>query len=237
MDLSKEYVEDLLVRMSHHSSAIENNTISLPETVSIILHNTVPNKVSLRELYEIDNHRHAMEYLLSPETLKKDFTFDILFETHAILMDRLHHERGKFKTEENFMKGADFDAAHPKETPMLMKQWIDNVNFRLNTSHSDKDVIDLVCESHIEFERIHPFADGNGRTGRLIMNYLLLKKDIAPLIIEKKDKERYIYFIANQDGKSFSDFAEEKIKKEQKRIKSFAPSKVNKKNKHSEFES
>ncbi len=221
MVLPNEYVEDLLVRMSYHSSAIENNTISLPETVSIILHNTVPNKVSLRELYEIDNHRHAMEYLLSPDTLEKDFTFDILCDTHAILMDRLHHERGVFKTEENFIKGVDFDTAHPKETPVLMKQWMDNVNFRMDILHSNKDVINLVCESHIEFERIHPFADGNGRTGRLMMNYLLMKKDIAPLVIEKQEKERYIYFLANQDAKSFSDFAEEKINKEGKRIKSF----------------
>lgn len=87
-----------------------------------------------------------------------------------------------------------------------------------------------VCESHIEFERIHPFADGNGRTGRLIMNYLLMKNDIAPLVIEKVDKERYIFFLANQDVNGFSDYAEEKIQKERKRMKSFEPSKAYKEN-------
>ena len=178
MELPKEYMEDLLVRMSHHSSAIENNTITLPETVSIILHNTVPNKVSLRELYEIDNHRHAMEYLLSPDTLNEEFTFDILFTTHAILMDRLHHERGMFKTEVNYIKGADFDTVDPKEAYIVMKQWLDNVNYRLDVAESKIEIIETVCESHISFERIHPFADGNGRTGRLVMNYLLMKNDI-----------------------------------------------------------
>lgn len=221
MKLPKEYVDDLLVRMTHHSSAIENNTISLPETASIILHNTVPNRVSLRELYEIDNHRYAMEYLFSQDMLEKDFTFDILFKTHELLMNRLHHERGMFKTEQNFIKGSDFNTASPQETPLLMKQWIDNVNYRMEIASTSKDVIDLVCESHIDFERIHPFADGNGRTGRLIMNYLLMKKEIAPLIIEKQEKERYMYFLATQDVNSFSDFAEEKINKEQKRIQSF----------------
>lgn len=230
MKLPKEYMEDLLVRMSHHSSAIENNEITLPETVSIILHNTIPNKASLREVYEIDNHRYAMEYLLSPETLEKDFTFDILFDTHAILMDRLHHERGRFKTEANYIRGADFDTVHPDNAFMVMKQWLDNVNYRMEIAESDNDIIDLVCDSHIEFERIHPFADGNGRTGRLIMNYLLMKNDIAPLVIEKEDKERYIFFLANQDVKGLSDYAEEKIKKERKRMKSFEPSKAYKEN-------
>lgn len=84
MKLSNEYMEDILVRMSHHSSAIENNTITLPETVSIILHNTVPNRVSLREVYEIDNHRYAMEFLMNSDTLEKDFDLDIIFDTHEI---------------------------------------------------------------------------------------------------------------------------------------------------------
>lgn len=221
MRLTNEYFDDLLIRMTHHSSAIENNTISLPETVSIILHNTVPNRVSLRELYEIDNHRYAMEYLLSAETIEKDFTIDILFETHQLLMNRLHHERGKFKTEQNYIQGTDLDTAPPQETPLLMKQWIDNVNYRMQNAKTNKDIINIVCESHIEFERIHPFADGNGRTGRLLMNYLLMKKSIAPLIIEKDEKEKYMYFLATQDVEKFSAFAEEKINKENKRIQSF----------------
>lgn len=73
-----------------------------------------------------------MEYLLSPDTLNKEFTFDILFTTHAILMDRLHHERGMFKIEFNYTKGADFDTVDPKEACMVMKQWLDNVNDRLD---------------------------------------------------------------------------------------------------------
>ena len=222
MYLSKEYMKDLLVRLTHHSNAIENNTISLPETVSILLHQTVPKQVSLRELYEIDNHGYAMEYLLSQDTLNQDFSLDIIFETHRILMDRLHHERGTFKTEVNYIKGADFDTIHPSNVHLEMKQWIDNVNYRIGVAGTVKQMIDLVCESHIQFERIHPFADGNGRTGRLIMNYLLMKNDIAPLIIEKTDKESYIFFLANKDVTGFSDYAEKKIFKEQTRVDSFS---------------
>lgn len=105
-----------------------------------------------------------------------------------------------------------------------MKQWLDNINYRIEASGTNQDIIDLVCESHIEFERIHPFADGNGRTGRLVMNYLLVKNDIAPLVIEKEDKERYIFFLANQDVEALSNYAQDKIKKEFSRMKSFESS-------------
>lgn len=224
MKLSKEYMEDLIVRMSHHSNAIENNTITLPETVSILLHNTVPNNVSLREVYEIDNHRYAMEYLLSHDTLEEVFSLDVLLKTHEILMDRLHHERGMFKSEVNYIKGADFDTVAPSNAYIVMKQWLDNINYRIEASETNQDIIDLVCESHIEFERIHPFADGNGRTGRLVLNYLLVRNDIAPLVIEKEDKERYIFFLANQDVEAFSNYAQDKIKKEFSRMRSFESS-------------
>lgn len=230
MKLSNEYMEDILVRMSHHSSAIENNTITLPETVSIILHNTVPNRVSLREVYEIDNHRYAMEFLMNSDTLEKDFDLDIIFDTHEILMDRLHHERGMFKTEQNYIKGADFNTCSPQDAYMLMKQWVDNINYSIGNAADESEIIDLVCESHIEFERIHPFADGNGRTGRLLMNHLLLKNEIPPFVIEKDDKEEYIYFLANQDSEGLSNYAKEKIEIERKRIKSFEPPKLNEKN-------
>lgn len=92
--LPDKYIADLLVRMSHYSNAIENNTITLPETVSIIVHSVIPNNVSLREFYEIDNHQYAMEYVLSANILEEKFSIDTLLKMHEILMDKLHHEKG-----------------------------------------------------------------------------------------------------------------------------------------------
>lgn len=71
--LVKDYVDDILVRAAHHSSAIENNTITLSETISILLHNTIPGGISVREFYEIENHKMAFNYLCEPLHLNLRF--------------------------------------------------------------------------------------------------------------------------------------------------------------------
>jgi Fic family protein len=217
--LMKDYVDDLLVRATHHSSAIENNTITLNETISILLHHTIPGSVSVREFYEVDNHRMAFNFLI--QNLEQDFNLSTIHETHSILLERLHHERGKFKSQENAIIGANFPTTSPSETPILMQQWVENINYRIESAISDEEIIQVVCESHIEFERIHPYADGNGRTGRLLMIYLLLKNNIHPLLINKDDKYKYITFLAEQDGKGFTEYANGVIQKERERYLSF----------------
>lgn len=215
----KEYMDDILVRATHHSSAIENNTITLNETISILLHNTIPGDISVREFYEVENHRTAFNYLI--DNLDQDLSLSMVNDIHAMLLDRLHHEKGKFKSQGNAIVGAEFSTASPQETPMLMYQWVGNLNTRIESAASDDEVIEAVCESHIAFERIHPYADGNGRTGRLIMIYLLLKANLYPLIINKADKYEYINFLSNQDVKGFTKYAKKAINMEKERYLSF----------------
>lgn len=219
MNLPKDYLDDLLVRMTHHSSAIENNTITLSETISILLHHTIPNKVSVREFYEVENHRMAFNYII--EHIDDELTISMIHDVHSLLMDRLHHERGRFKSQENAIVGATFQTASPKETPTLMYQWVQNLNFQIQQAKSNDDIITSICSSHIEFERIHPYADGNGRTGRLLMMHLLLQNQIMPLVILKENKHDYIQFLENQDEKAFATYAIAIIEKEHQRYNAF----------------
>lgn len=71
--------------------------------------------------------------------------------------------------------GAEFQTASPGETPYLMTQLIDNLAYRLEVADSDDDKLLAILDTHIQFERIHPFSDGNGRTGRMVLNYSLLQ--------------------------------------------------------------
>lgn len=220
----KEYIDDILVRFAHHSSAIEGNTITLAETISIILHNQVASNRSLdlREIYEIKNHEQAFHYLL--ETLEKDESLHLqtVKEIHALLMDRLQYDRGQFKSVDNAILGADFMTASVQETPLLMQQWVEYLNYRLDLAATAQEKIVMIAEAHIVFERIHPFADGNGRTGRMLLNYSLLGHGFPPLIINSKDKATYLRFLAEQDATGFSQFIETTLTEEQQRLQRFA---------------
>lgn len=219
--LPKEYLDDVLVRLAHHSTALEGNTISLPDTISILLYNTVPNQVNLREFYEVDNHREAFEYVTSQINNNKPLTVNTIKDIHSLLTNKLQHDRGQFKTTENAIRGADFTTASVQETPHLMYQWAGNITWQLNEAKNQKDIIRIVGDFHIQLERIHPFSDGNGRTGRLVMNYSLIENGIPPLIIEAKDKAAYINILANQNPDKFVSFAEPLIEKEKERIQRF----------------
>jgi len=220
---SQDYLDDILVRLAHHSAGIEGNTISLPATVSIIVNGTLPmsGKATVREFYEIENHKQAFENMLSHLLNEEPLTIAIVKDIHADLTDRLQYDRGQFKKNENMILGAEFQTASPSETPLLMAQLIDNLAYRLEHSESDDEKLIAILDTHIQFERIHPFSDGNGRTGRMILNYSLLQQGFPPLIIEKETKAEYIEFLGNQDLDGFFQFAKELLEKEQRRMQAF----------------
>lgn len=198
--LPKEYLDDILVRLAHHSSALEGNTITLVETISIILYNQVSSNrsIDLREIYEIKNHEQALHYLLETLTANEPLHLQIVKEIHALLMDRLQYDRGQFKSVENAILGVDFMTASVQETPLLMQRWVDNLNYRLDLTVSAQEKIGIIAEAHITFERIHPFADGNGRTGRMLLNYSLLERGLALSSLTVKIKRPISAFLLNK---------------------------------------
>ncbi len=231
--MTYEYLEDVLVRLAHHSSAIEGNTITLPETVTIILNDTLPNNANItrREFYEVDNHQQAFEYLVHSIENNNPLSVSIIKEIHEKLTDRLQHDKGQFKTEDNYIKGVEFSTGSPEQVPQLMDQLIGNLNYRLEEAKTKDDLLKIILETHIQFEKIHPFSDGNGRTGRMIMNYSLLENNLPPLIIKKEVKNEYMQLLGEAQIKEFPDpediesfvaFAKPIMEEEEKRMVSFA---------------
>lgn len=220
---SQDYLDDILVRLAHHSAGIEGNMISLPATVSIIVNGTLPmsGKATIREFYEIENHKQAFENILTHLLNEEPLTIAIIKHIHADLTDRLQYDRGQFKKNENMILGAEFQTASPSETPFLMTQLIDNLAYRLEVADSDDDKLLAILDTHIQFERIHPFSDGNGRTGRMVLNYSLLQQGFPPLIIEKETKAEYIEFLGHQNLDGFYQFAKTLLEKEQRRMQGF----------------
>ena len=98
---------------------------------------------------------------------------------------------------------------------------MDNLEYRLENAATEEEKLESILDTHIQFERIHPFSEGNGRTGRVLMNYSLLQEGFPPLIIEKETKAIYIEILAKQDLNGFMSFANEILAKEQNRMQAF----------------
>ncbi|WP_270346207.1 Fic family protein [Enterococcus thailandicus] len=222
MNISQDYLDDVLVRMAYHSSGIEGNTISLPQTVSIILEGTLPSSSkSIREFYEIENHKQAFDYLI--ELLDEDQSLSVaeIKQMHSLLTDRLQHDKGQFKTQQNAIRGAEFKTATPEETPFLMNQWVDNTNYRLDLADSEQQLLEILADTHIQFERIHPFSDGNGRTGRMILMYLSMKYLDAPVVIRKEWRGEYMEYLGEQNIESLAKLFGKSLEFERERITEF----------------
>ena len=90
-----------------------------------------------------------------------------------------------------------------------------------NYNHDEQDIFAKIAKYHIDFERIHPFEDGNGRTGRLLINYELLKNDLPPVVIAKEDRVKYFEFLRNNDSTGLAKWIKELSTREEERMEKF----------------
>ena len=216
-----EYFLDLSVRMTHHSNAIEGNTLTLNETATIILDSTIPGSKSVREVFEVLNHKKAIDYIISELENEKKLDIYMIKNINKEILDRLNDNAGNFKNSSNAIIGADFETSTPGQAPVLTKNWIENLNYRLKLCKNDDEKLSEILNSHIEFERIHPFSDGNGRTGRLIMLYLCFQENISPFVIEKNDRALYMNYLREQNADIILDKVKELQEFEKKRMEQF----------------
>lgn len=219
---SREYMDDLLVRLAHHSSAIEGNTITLNESIAILLNDFIPREMLKKEFYEVENHKQAFEYIQYCLLNGEKLSIGIIEEIHRLLLDHLdHNNRGNFKNISNAIIGAEFDTVSPEQTPTLMFQWLKNYEYLMENAKTEEEKIKIILEKHIEFERIHPFNDGNGRTGRMVMLYSLLENNIPPIIVTKELKPKYILGLADKDVNMLYEMSKPLIEKERDRMMKF----------------
>lgn len=95
------------------------------------------------------------------------------------------------------------------------------MDYIYNYNNDEQDIFTKVAIYHIEFEKIHPFEDGNGRTGRLLINYELIKNNLPPVVIEKEGRVKYFEFLRNNDIKGFAEWIKELSIREEERMKKF----------------
>jgi len=213
------YADDVLVRIAHHSSAIEGNTLTLADTVSLLIDERTPSAGKpLRELYEVANHREAFASAVQHAFSGEPLTTAFVRQIHGELMDHILEDKGKWKASENIILGAKHDTAPPSKVPWLMEQWVENASWQASNL-TGPDVLLAIADAHIDFERIHPFADGNGRTGRMLIMWQALRALATPIIIEVGQRPSYIGALQEGDRVALTQLLTRQYLREQKRMK------------------
>ncbi|MGX2981909.1 Fic family protein [Helicobacter sp. 23-1045] len=215
------YALDLCVRMAHHSTAIEGNTLTQDESASILVDDFIPKQMNMREFYEVKNYKQVLQYLITSLQNKASLTPQLIKKFHALCLENLLENNGEFKKIPNIIIGAPFDTLPPYQVPTAMAQWCENLYYRFENAKNDDEKLCAILEAHISFEKIHPFSDGNGRIGRLLIVYSCLEQNLAPVIIQKGDKAQYISIIRNNDIKNFMKMAQNLQENEAQRMQIF----------------
>src|SRR3989344_1506529 len=181
--------EAFLAQFTYDTNAIEGNTLSLKETSFILFEKRTPEGKSLREINEVLNHKEAFDFILN---YKGDITKNFICEIQRIVVKNtlrkdLENQIGKYRDLQVFIRGANFVPLKAEDA----KKEMSNLLRWYNRNKEKLHPLILSAYFHAAFENIHPFVDGNGRTGRLLINFILHKNNFPMVNIPNKNKLEY----------------------------------------------
>ncbi len=216
---NQNYFEDFVTRSTYHSNAIEGSTLSIHETYALLFdsqHCNIQN-ASPREIYEAINHKKILTILLDKITDKELLSHDLLIQINQIINDNIIYVGG-YRLGPIRIIGSQKKFPYPNELNDYMSQFISQYNDLIEKEITMTDV----AKMHSQYENIHPFPDGNGRTGRLLINYLLLMKNQCPIVIPISKRKEYLDYMENNSIDLLSQLFEELQKEEIERINDFS---------------
>ena len=194
---NRERREELILTMTYHSNAIEGSRMTIKETEAAIAGERVKGK-ELFEVLEAVNHKNAMEFMF--KAIRPNFKIDekYILKLHEIVMYNFNNKLpGEYRTAYVNLTNSEVKLPSAQDVPLRMGRFVKKIN-----SYGDEPV-GKIARDHYEFEIIHPFFDGNGRVGRLIMITQLLSRGLAPAVIRIED--RYKYYVGLEKC-GFNDF-------------------------------
>lgn len=184
----------------YNSNAIENSTLTISETEKILLDMEVSRNVSVREVFEAKNLAQVFGYI-KKKTNGKDVDKELILLLHKMLVSNIDENiAGRFRKQYEYVRVGTYIAPAPEHIEAM----IDAVLLEYSSSHAEY-FLEKITKFHLEFEHIHPFCDGNGRIGRVLINYQLMQLGFPPIII--RDKEKALYY------KSFGEYRNSNKKK------------------------
>jgi len=178
--------ETEIAEQVYNSNAIENSTLTLEETEKILLQIDLDRYISQREMFEAKNLASVVLYI-NKKAKQSELNIDIILLLHKMLISNIRDDiAGRFRKDDEFVKVGNHIAPDPKKILELLEKML----IEYNASSGDS-VIKRIAKLHLNFEQIHPFVDGNGRIGRVLNNYLLIREGFVPVNIKFVDRSSY----------------------------------------------
>ena len=174
-------IDDVEVPESvYNSNAIENSTLTLKETEKILLDMEVARDVSLREVYEAKNLARVIDYIRN-KSKETEVDRELILLLHQMLIGGIDDSiAGRFRAPGEYVRVGTHIAPAPEQVEKLIAAIITEY-----TSDYSAYFLDKIASFHLAFETAHPFCDGNGRIGRLILSAMLLKENLPPAVIKQ----------------------------------------------------
>lgn len=175
-----------VVEQVYNSNAIENSTLSLEETDKILLQIELDRYISEREIFEAKNLARVVSYIQN-KAKESEMSLDVMLLLHKMLISNIRDEiAGRFRGDKEWVKVGNHIAVDPKEGVERLEKLLIEYN-----SNEDISIVKKIAKFHLGFEYIHPFVDGNGRIGRVLNNYLLIREGFVPINIKFIDRKNY----------------------------------------------
>lgn len=176
--------EEFLTEYTYNSNAIEGNTLTLRETDMVLRGLTIDQK-SLKEHLEVIGHKEAFDFVTELVKEKCEINERVIKQIHYLVLADKKDDRGVYRRVPVRIMGAAHETAQPYLIVTKMEELLRNY------LASEEHIVTKLARFHIEFEGIHPFIDGNGRTGRLLVNLELMKAGYPPIDIKFTDRIAY----------------------------------------------
>jgi len=187
---NEELLNKLTLYLTYHTNTIEGSTMTLSDTEEVLFEHKVLSNRTQVEQAEARNHQAALLWLLE-QLQSKQFIINekLVMGLHLRLMNGIIGDAGQYRKHSVRIMGANVPLANYQKIPVLMDELLKTTNQKVT------DLVDRLAKTHATFEKIHPFSDGNGRVGRLLMLAQALQAGVVPPVILKEKKQAYYKYL------------------------------------------
>jgi Fic family protein len=192
----------------YNSNAIENSTLTLEETEKILLQIDLDRFINEREIFEAKNLARVVSYI-EKKSKEQELNLEVILSLHKMLISNIRDDvAGRFRKDNEYVRVGNHIAPNPKEVTDLLQKMLADFS-----ALAHENIIRRIAALHLTFEHIHPFVEGNGRIGRVINNYLLIREGFVPINIKFIDRKKYYDAFKEFDEKGRTFIMEEIVGK------------------------